>query len=520
MDPYAGIAVPAHGPWEDYQAQGPWNDYRSDPYARIATAPNPYDQFDANPYDQFDARAANPLDNLPPPGAANPLDALPPPDPSEYDPTSPAYQAKYGATSGNNFLQNSVIGAGKFYTDAGLATRQMYANLLDRISPTGQPRSAALEQEAAGKRQLDAPVMGTWGGKVGQLAAIAPALAVPSVNTYGGAAALGATTGALQPTAAGESRLVNTAIGTGTNLAAQGVGNLLGNWIKARATAPFIGWSQRTGNKIAAQAVGSDAAKLNQPALADVSARFKGIFDEARNPNAFTSLGQKTTQAIDSAASDLNASSAQAFRANPDVVDLLGHTQNGLANAQQLGAITSNLGREANAQMTSKMGDRQLGLALFKLKDHVDNLIGSTIADPGLSTRYATALTQYRVFSQLTNRPSLLNSATGDVNFSNYGKFLQRADRQGYTFGGNQSALYNAARWGQATGFGKGAPPFDVGSNLGFRWLGYHALNNPVAGAIGGIVSRAGAPVQPFIAPGLQGLGIASTQTLVPYLTQ
>src|ERR1700693_1355129 len=36
-DSYAGIAVPAHGPWEDYQAQGPWNDYRSDPYAGIAT---------------------------------------------------------------------------------------------------------------------------------------------------------------------------------------------------------------------------------------------------------------------------------------------------------------------------------------------------------------------------------------------------------------------------------------------------------------------------------------------------
>jgi hypothetical protein len=191
-----------------------------------------------------------------------------------------------------------------------------------------------------------------------------------------------------------------------------------------------------------------------------------------------------------------------------------------MANGQQLGTIASNLGREASAQMTSKMGDRQLGLALFKLKDHVDNLVGSTIADPGLSTRYASALPQYRVFSQLTSRPSLLNSATGDVNFSNYGKFLQRADRQGYTFGGNQSPLYNAARAGQATGLGKGAPPFNLSGDLGLNWLAYRALNNPVSNAFGGVVSRTLAPVQPFIAPGLQGLGVASTQTLVPYLTQ
>src|ERR1700687_4355370 len=461
MDPYAGIAVPAHGPWEDYRsepyaglgtevtypallaklnAHGPWEDYAPQQGPRTVGyhSPNPYDQFDTvNPYDQFDAPVQrSPLDDLPPPGAGgNPLDALPPPPVQAQTPYSPVVddvnQAHPVTGEIGNFLQNAAIGAGKFYTDAGLATRQMYANLMDRINGptlsslvTGQSRSSALEQEAAEKRAIDAPVMGTWGGKVGQFAALAPVLSVPGINSYGGAAALGAATGALQPTAAGESRLLNTGIGTGTNLLGQAGGNLLGSWLKNRAAAALMGWSQTTGNKIAAQAVGSDAARLDQPALADVSTRFKGIFDEARSPDAFTSLGQKTTQAVDKAASDLNASSAQAFRANSDVTDLLAHTENGMANGQQLGTIASNLGREASAQMTSKMGDRQLGLALFKLKDHVDNLVGSTIADPGLSTRYASALPQYRVFSQLTSRPSLLNSATGDVNFSNYGKFL------------------------------------------------------------------------------------------------
>ena len=506
------------------------------------TGPNPYDQFDANPYDQFDTRTPpySPLDNLPPPSAASPLDNLPPPaslaqqNPAGYNSQSPAFQARYGPLANitpdtahpvtgefSTFLRNAALGVGKLYTDVGLGAGQMVGDLAARVVPNVYgPISQDLKQVAAEKRAIDAPLMNTWGGKAGQVAAVAPLLAVPGVNTYWGAGALGAATGALQPTAAGESRLLNTGIGTGTNLLGQAGGNLLGSWLKARAAAPLMGWSQTTGNKIAAQAVGSDAARLDQPALADVSTRFKGIFDEARSPDAFTSLGQKTTQAVDKAASDLNASSAQAFRANSDVTDLLAHTENGMANGQQLGTIASNLGREASAQMTSKMGDRQLGLALFKLKDHVDNLVGSTIADPGLSTRYASALPQYRVFSQLTSRPSLLNSATGDVNFSNYGKFLQRADRQGYTFGGNQSPLYNAARAGQATGLGKGAPPLNLAGDLGLNWLAYRALNNPVSSVLGGVASRTLAPVQPFIAPGLQGLGIASTQSLVPYLTQ
>ena len=221
---------------------------------------------------------------------------------------------------------------------------------------------------------------------------------------------------------------------------------------------------------------------------------------------------------MDRSAADLNASSAQAFRANSDVQDLLGHIENGMVNAKQLGDISSNLGKEASSQMTSKLGDRNLGIALFKLRDHVDNLIGDSIADPELSTRYASMLPQYRAYAQLTSSPSVLNSATGNINFTALGKYLQRYDKPGYLRGGNDSDLYNGARWGQATGQGAGPPP--LSKNLGLNWLAYQSVHNPAAGFVGGVAARGLAPVRPLITPGLQGLGIMSTQTLAPYLTE
>jgi hypothetical protein len=576
MDPYAGIAVPPPVPYAGIATAVPGPNRLRQLNGRLdlsqfsdadlqalaggdltkvsdaglqtlhkgmsaAGRPNPYDQFDANPYDQFDTRTPpySPLDNLPPPSGRNPLDDLPPPtaalNPSQYNSQSPAWQARYGPLANvtpdaahpvtgefSSFLRNAALGVGKAYTDVGLAAGQMVGDLAARVLPNVYgPISQQLTQVAAEKRHYDAPLMDTWGGKAGQVAALAPVLAIPGINSYGGAAALGAATGALQPTAAGESRLLNTAIGTGTNLAAQGVGNLLGSWIKNRAAQPFMGWSPKTADRVAAESVGSGTPRLDQPALAETVAQHSAIYQAVRNPNSvvsFPSLNNPTTQAIESAASGLGASRAASLRVNPDVSDLLTFVQSGGANAQQLGTISSRLGNEAATQMTSEGGDRALGGALFDVKNHVDDLIGSTITDPNLYAAYQAVRQQSRNLGNITASPAILNSATGRVNMTALARRLQNYDEPGYLRGGNQSDLYNAARWGQATGEGKGPP--SMLTKLGLPWLGYRALNNPVVGAMGGTVSRTLAPVQPFIAPGLQGLGIASTQTLVPYLTQ
>ena len=158
-------------------------------------------------------------------------------------------------------------------------------------------------------------------------------------------------------------------------------------------------------NQALAQGVGSTAPKLTQPAIDESFTRLGSIFNRARNPNSIAYLGSQTANAVDDAASGLNKSSAAAFRANDEVTDLLGGV-NGALNAKQLGQISSRLGNEGASQMSSKAGDRALGSALFKLQDHVDDLVGSTITDPALSAAYDAARPQYRTLLNVTRNPT------------------------------------------------------------------------------------------------------------------
>jgi len=201
--------------------------------------------------------------------------------------------------------------------------------------------------------------------------------------------------------------------------------------------------------------------------------------------------------------------------ANDQVKDLISHL-GAEPTAAQLGSISSKLGTEAAGEMSAKGGDRALGQALFAVKDHVDQLIGSSITDPALKAEYAAALPQYRTFLTLTRRPTLLNSSTGDVNLRNLGNYLQRYDR-GFREGTNTTPLYQAARFGQASTIGSRPPPPILQP---IKFAAYHAVNNPIVGVLGGTASRLGAPVAPLIQRGLPAAGIAGTPLLLPNLEQ
>jgi len=350
----------------------------------------------------------------------------------------------------------------------------------------------------------------TVGGKVGEFAGALPLAFVPGANTYGGAAALGGLFGAAEPTTQGESALLNTGIGAATGVAGKWGGDKLGSWLTDRAKAPFMGWSPSTATRVAAEAVGSDSPKLNQPAVEEATSRIGDVFNQARSPNVSMTPAAPTLNAVTNLGNDLNKSTRSAFENNDNVSDLLDYALNNKpATAAQLGQISSKLGSDARTEMTTKTGDRALGSALFTLQDHVDDLVGSTITDPALQAAYPVARQQYRALSQLTTNPSILNSSTGQVNMTALGKYLQRTDKPGYLRGGNQSDLYNAARWGQATGEGPGAPPFSLSTP--WKLPLYAATHNPASRALGGVVSRAGAPVAPIAGRGAQGLLLGST---------
>lgn len=117
--------------------------------------------------------------------------------------------------------------------------------------------------------------------------------------------------------------------------------------------------------------------------------------------------------------------------------------------AKQLGQLSSKLGRAAYKQMTGQNGDRDLGKALYAVKDHVDDLVQQNLTGEG-KTAYANARGQYRNLMHLTSRGNIVNPSTGNVNGVALASRLQQADRPGFLFGRNTSPLYGAARFAQA----------------------------------------------------------------------
>lgn len=130
-------------------------------------------------------------------------EALKTKDPSEYDPDSPLFKAKYGATSG-------MSGFDKFKAGYGKATK-------DLLRGAGQYAGLVSRQDVADSRELDAELMGSGAAKAGNVlnsvAMFAPTAAIPGANTVAGAAAIGAGIGALQPSVSAGETVKNTALG-------------------------------------------------------------------------------------------------------------------------------------------------------------------------------------------------------------------------------------------------------------------------------------------------------------------
>jgi len=143
----------------------------------------------------------------------------------------------YNPTEGNSFAKNALIGAGSAFAATGRGLRQVASKVpgLNRIEAF-DPQKVQAEIDQA--KAIDAPLMNTAGGVVGNVAGnaalLAPTALIPGANTYAGATAIGAITGALQPVASDESRLTNTAVGGAAGVAGKAIGDKVGGLLADR----------------------------------------------------------------------------------------------------------------------------------------------------------------------------------------------------------------------------------------------------------------------------------------------
>lgn len=237
------------------------------------------------------------------------------------------------------FSENLAAGAGKAVMDMGRGSGQFLRSMMPEkfANRLGLPTQADIDEA----KRLDAPLMRTGGGIAGNiagtLAVLGPTAMIPGANTYAGAAVLGGLTGAAQPVASGESRALNTTIGTAGGIA----GKAGGDWIA---------------NKIGAKL----ADKLNAGAgIAATNAERDSTLSAARGAGFVVPPSQATDDMIPRALEGFsNKISVQqtASKRNQDIANAMARKALGLADDTPLNEATMRAVRDAAGEAYDRVG--------------------------------------------------------------------------------------------------------------------------------------------------------------------
>lgn len=205
--------------------------------------------------------------------------------------------------------------------------------------------------------------------------------------------------------------------------------------------------NQKVLNRAAARAIGEDADVLDAGVLEKALDRIGGVYNIVKvdkpapiDPDAFLTRLSSIEGEFEGLAN---------VTENQLVKKFLGYAEKGVATQRQLADLSSKMGRVANNQMTGAAGDRELGLALFQVKDMADDMLEGNLTGETLK-QFQKARGEYRNLMLLTSRQGVVNPSSGNVSGGTLASALQSKDKRGFMFNKNQSELYDAARFAQA----------------------------------------------------------------------
>jgi len=207
--------------------------------------------------------------------------------------------------------------------------------------------------------------------------------------------------------------------------------------------------NQRILNRATSQAIGVDSAELSNPVLAQAQRQISNVYNQVASPVVKPLDGNTIQTGIEIVDKAFEGLTTQPFKSNIFVQQLQDLAIKGEASGNQLQTLSSKIGKRAKNEMTTAMGDRELGSALFQLKEMVDDALAQ-----GLSREQQVAFQQaranYRNLMTIRSNQGVVNPSTGNVSGLNLASALTRKDPQGFVFGSNQSPMYDAARFAQA----------------------------------------------------------------------
>jgi hypothetical protein len=207
--------------------------------------------------------------------------------------------------------------------------------------------------------------------------------------------------------------------------------------------------NQKILNQSTAQAIGVNASELSNPVLAQAQRQISAVYNRVASPTVQKIDQPYVLNGIDLLDNAFEGLTTQPFKSNIFVKQLQDLAMKGEATGQQLSALSSKIGKKAKNEMTTMTGDRELGQALFQMKEIVDDALSSglTAAD---QAAFQAARTNYRNLMTLRSSPGVVNPSSGNVSAPNLASALTRKDPKGFVFGENQTPMYEAARFGQA----------------------------------------------------------------------
>ena len=206
--------------------------------------------------------------------------------------------------------------------------------------------------------------------------------------------------------------------------------------------------NQKVLNRAAAEAIGEQADELSSPVLARAADRIGQVFDSVGDDGLRQFDPSMAVDRLTKVLIDAENVTTRPATENALIQKAIQIAERGTASGEELASLTSKLGKVARKEMTSAMGDRDLGEALFSVKDLVDDLLMQNMDDAARAA-FAQARNQYRNLIALESR-GVINPSSGNVSGLNLASTLSSKDKTGFVRGRNQTPMYDAARFSQA----------------------------------------------------------------------
>lgn len=254
-------------------------------------------------------------------------------------------------------------------------------------------------------------------------------------------------------------------------------------------------------NRSASKTIGESAGEVGEETIDKAFTRLSGIYKTVADKTA-VNLGSFKGR-LASIAADSDGVLLKPLDADPMFAKAIQHANSGQATRAELQSLASKLGQRTRSLMRSDAGDRDLGIAMLRVKEAVDDALEGSLT--GTTKKlFADARGQYRNLMTLM-KPGVVNEQTGNVSGRVLANTLSRTDRT-FRRGANHSTT--SADMRTMARFAKGFPDIVGDSGTATR-LALPLLTGGIGGAtISGM--SGGDPAQ--------GAKYGASTVLLPYL--